>query len=209
MTLFNRSDRPGDPAGRGKPDQSPKNDPPQAATLTKLESAAPKPVEAKAADVKPAEPPIAAAKPALLPTPTQTKTGASMPSVISKALKITGELESTEDIQIDGQIEGDVRGVGVKIGQNARVKGTVYGDEVELAGTIEGRIESKKVILAGTARMTGDVWHQEIRIESGAYISGNLKPDLGKTDAKPAHKPAVVATAGTSPTGNAAAAAHH
>ena len=61
-----------------------------------------------------------------------------MASVISKALKITGELESTEDIQIDGQIEGDVRGVGVKIGQNAKVKGTVYGDEVELAGTIEG-----------------------------------------------------------------------
>ena len=38
-----------------------------------------------------------------------------MASVISKALKITGELESTEDIQIDGQIEGDVRGVGVKL----------------------------------------------------------------------------------------------
>ena len=141
-----------------------------------------------------------------------------MASVISKALKITGELESTEDIQIDGQIEGDVRGVGVKIGQNARVKGTVYGDEVELAGTIEGRIESKKVVLAGTARMTGDIWHQEIKIESGAYISGNLKPDLGKGDGKPVHKPAVPAasaspsasasTSSASP-GNATAAAHH
>ena len=55
-----------------------------------------------------------------------------MASVISKALKITGQLESTEDIQIDGEIEGDVRGVGVKIGQNAKVKGTVYGEDVEL-----------------------------------------------------------------------------
>ena len=143
-----------------------------------------------------------------------------MASVISKALKITGELESTEDIQIDGQIEGDVRGVGVKIGQNARVKGTVYGDEVELAGTIEGRIESKKVVLAGTARMTGDIWHQEIKIESGAYISGNLKPEFGKGDGKPVHKPATVAPAAStssaapaSPssagTGNATAPAHH
>ena len=184
MTLFNRSDRPGDPAGRGKPDQSPKNDPPQAATLTKLESAAPKPVEAKAADVKPAEPPIAAAKPASLPTPTQTKTGASMPSVISKALKITGELESTEDIQIDGQIEGDVRGVGVKIGQNARVKGTVYGDEVELSGAIDGKIEAKKVVLTSSARMTGDVVHQDITIQSGAYIFGHCRPEFGKADTK-------------------------
>jgi cytoskeletal protein CcmA (bactofilin family) len=113
-----------------------------------------------------------------------------MASVISKALKITGELESTEDIQIDGQIEGDVRGVGVKIGQNAKVKGTVYGDEVELSGTVEGRIESKKVILSGTARMVGDIAHQEIKIESGAYVSGMLKPELGKADTKPAAKPA-------------------
>jgi cytoskeletal protein CcmA (bactofilin family) len=115
-----------------------------------------------------------------------------MASVISKALKITGQLESTEDIQIDGQIEGDVRGVGVKIGQNAKVRGTVYGEEVELAGTIEGKIEAKKVFLAGTARMTGDVWHQDIRVESGAYINGNLKPELSKSDNKSAAKPAAV-----------------
>jgi len=134
-----------------------------------------------------------------------------MASVISKALKITGELESTEDIQIDGQIDGDVRGVGVKIGQNARVKGTVYGDEVELAGTVEGRIESKKVILAGTARMTGDIWHQDIKIESGAYINGSLKPEMGKPDTKPASKP-VAATAAIvtpPPKDNVTATAHH
>ncbi|HET7083299.1 MAG TPA: polymer-forming cytoskeletal protein [Rhizomicrobium sp.] len=134
-----------------------------------------------------------------------------MASVISKSLKITGELESTEDIQIDGQIEGDVRGVGVKIGQNAKVKGTVYADEVELAGTIDGKIESKKVILTGTARMTGDVWHQEIKVEAGAYINGNLKPELGKTEAKPAPKPVAVATSNASPLNPAAATAgaHH
>ena len=116
-----------------------------------------------------------------------------MASVISKALKITGQLESTEDIQIDGEIDGDVRGVGVKIGNNAKVKGTVYGDEVELAGTIEGKIEAKKVILNGTARMQGDVVHQDIKIESGAFIDGHLKPEFGKTGAKvatPSFKPA-------------------
>jgi cytoskeletal protein CcmA (bactofilin family) len=109
-----------------------------------------------------------------------------MASIISNAVKITGELESTEDIQIDGQIEGDVRAVGVKIGQNAKVRGTVYGEEVELAGTVEGKIESKKVILLGTARMTGDVLHKEITIECGAHISGYLKPELGKPDSKSA-----------------------
>jgi cytoskeletal protein CcmA (bactofilin family) len=169
MSLFNRNDKSNDiqPPSQSDPPKVPE-------PVAEVRSAWPPPVsEAK---------PVQAAAPVVKPTP--TKQGVSMASVISKALKITGELESTEDIQIDGQIDGDVRGVGVKIGQNARVKGTVYGDEVELAGTVEGRIESKKVILAGTARMTGDICHQDIKIESGAYISGSLKPEMGKPESK-------------------------
>jgi cytoskeletal protein CcmA (bactofilin family) len=101
-------------------------------------------------------------------------------SVISKALKITGQLESSEDIRIDGEVDGDVRAVSVTVGSNAKVKGTVYGDTVELAGTVEGKIEAKKVILTGTAKMTGDVIHQDIRIESGAFIDGHCRPNYGK-----------------------------
>jgi cytoskeletal protein CcmA (bactofilin family) len=114
------------------------------------------------------------------PMASSTPTATGGVSVISKALKITGQLESTEDIRIDGEVNGDVRAVSVTVGNNAKVKGNVYGDTVELAGTVEGKIEAKKVVLGGTARMTGDVVHQDIRIESGAFIDGHLKPDFGK-----------------------------
>ena len=139
------------------------------------------------AQQKPAE--TAAAKPLFQPAPatkpstTPTTTGASMASVISKALKITGQLESTEDIQIEGHVEGDVRAVMVKVGGDAKVKGTVYGDEVELAGTVDGRIEARKVVLTSSAHMSGDVVHQDITIQSGAYIDGHLKPEFGKKSA--------------------------
>jgi cytoskeletal protein CcmA (bactofilin family) len=213
MNLFNRNDK---PATAGEPAQTA---PPKPAAATAQPSAlqspaAPLKTEApKTVDLKPVEPPKAAAQP--IQTQPTTRTGVIMASVISKALKITGELESTEDIQIDGQIEGDVRGVGVKIGQNARVKGTVYGDEVELAGSIEGKIEAKKVILTGTARMTGDVVHQDVKIESGAYINGNLKPEMGKPDSKADTKAAPKPASATSsvvssgPKENATAAAVH
>jgi cytoskeletal protein CcmA (bactofilin family) len=199
MSLFNRNDKSGD-----VPSQ-PQTDPPKAVQPSPQHSSAPPAAESVAA--KPAVQPTATVK----PTPAPTRTGVSMASVISKALKITGELESTEDIQVDGQIDGDVRGVGVKIGQNAKVKGTVYGDEVELAGTVEGRIESKKVILAGTARMTGDICHQDIKIESGAYINGSLKPEMGKPETKPASKPAAATAAIVTPApkDSTAGAAHH
>jgi cytoskeletal protein CcmA (bactofilin family) len=211
MSLFNRNDKSGDTTGHQP--QTSKPSQPQTQSLSPQFPARPPqtpPPPAEGAVFKPAEPPRPVS--IVQPSPTPAKTGATMASVISKALKITGQLESTEDIQIDGEIEGDVRGVGVKIGQNARVKGTVYGDEVELAGTIEGRIESKKVILTGTARMTGDILHQDIKIESGAFISGSLKPEIGKSDAKPALKQVAATTspAGVSPAGaSVAGAVHH
>ena len=182
MSLFNRGDKSGGvPPQPEKPQNPSRPVPPQ----PKAEAVILKPAESpRPAQAEPPRP-----APVVQPSTPTAKTGAHMPSVISKTLKIKGQLESSEDIQIDGDIEGDVRGINVKIGQNAKVKGTVYGDEVELAGTIEGKIESKKVTLNGTARMTGDILHQDIRIESGAFISGSLKPEYGKSDSKPTLKP--------------------
>jgi len=126
-------------------------------------------------------------KPATAPTPTNLGASRmSAVSVISKALKITGQLESTEDIQIDGNVDGDVRAVSVTVGNGAKVKGTVYGETVEVAGTVEGKIEAKKVVLTSTAHMAGDVVHQDLMIASGAFIDGNCRPDFGKTATKPA-----------------------
>src|SRR5215469_1509686 len=119
------------------------------------------------------------------PVPHLTAVHSNSTSVISKALKITGQLESTENIQIDGEIDGDVRGVSVKVGHNAKVKGSVFGEEVEVAGTVEGKVEAKKVVLTNSAHMSGDVIHQDITIQSGAYIAGHLRPEYGKTDRQP------------------------
>jgi cytoskeletal protein CcmA (bactofilin family) len=116
-------------------------------------------------------------------------------SVISKALRITGQLESTEDIRIDGEVDGDIHGVSVTVGPGAKVKGSVYGQTVELAGTIEGKIEAKKVVLTSTAHMAGDVIHQDIRIESGAYIDGHCRPGSNKIENRPAEAKKVPAAA--------------
>ncbi len=122
-----------------------------------------------------------------------------MTSVISKALKVTGQLESSENIQVDGQIDGDVRGVSVKIGNGAKVKGTVSGEEVEIAGTVEGKVEAKKVVFTSTAHMSGDVVHQDITIQSGAHIDGHCKPEFGKTAVK-GSQPVLKAVAGSNAT---------
>ena len=101
---------------------------------------------------------------------------AAEPSRISSAVKVTGQLESDEDIQIDGHIEGDIKARKVIIGAGATVKGTVSGDEVEVSGTVTGKIEAASVTLSKSARMSGDVVHKALQIEKGAYIDGHCRP---------------------------------
>jgi cytoskeletal protein CcmA (bactofilin family) len=102
------------------------------------------------------------------------------PSIISSALVIVGRLESAGDIQIDGKVDGDVRGQAVRIGGTAVVKGTVTGDLVELAGSLEGKIEARSVVLSRTARMSGDIVHQSLQIEEGSYFNGASRPNYAK-----------------------------
>ena len=104
----------------------------------------------------------------------------SGPSIISGALNIIGRLEGSGDIQIDGKIEGDIRGQNIRIGSASVIKGTIHGELVELAGKLEGRIEARSAVLTKTAHMTGDVIHQSLQIEDGAFFNGNSRPHYGK-----------------------------
>ena len=64
----------------------------------------------------------------------------SAPSIISADMVINGTLNSTGDIQIDGRIEGDVRSVGLIIGEKAEIHGEVYAEDVTVRGKVVGRI---------------------------------------------------------------------
>jgi cytoskeletal protein CcmA (bactofilin family) len=133
--------------------------------------------------------------------------------VISAALKVMGNLESAGEIQIDGKVEGDVRGLMVKVGEGASIKGSVFGDSVELAGTVEGKIEAKAVVINRTGHMTGDIIHESLQIEQGAHVDGHCRPTYGKSEAAglqsrrgaPAsHQESVSAERRVSQTGNSA-----
>ncbi|HUO98017.1 MAG TPA: polymer-forming cytoskeletal protein [Rhizomicrobium sp.] len=170
MSMFTRNDKGPDPAGTKAPE---KKDAPLTGATGPVATATVEPN-----------------RPRAMAQPLAGGTAPTGASVISRALKITGQLESSEDIEIQGQVEGDVRAASVRVGQGAKVHGTVYGEEVELAGTVDGKIEARKVVLTASAHMSGDVVHQDISIQSGAYISGHLKPEYGKTESnvQPLHK---------------------
>ena len=118
-------------------------------------------------------------------------TDASTKSVISNDLKIIGQglkIISQGTLQVDGEVEGDVRGTEVIIGEKGRVTGTVAAERVIVRGTISGVIRGMTVTLQASSRVEGDIHHMSLAIEQGAEFDGRcrrsadpseLKVDLG------------------------------
>ena len=97
------------------------------------------------------------------------------PSVLSSDLLITGNLKTTGDIQVEGQVEGDIRAHLLTVGEGATVKGEVVADDVVVNGRVVGRVRGLKVRLTSTARVEGDIIHKTIAIESGAHFEGSVQ----------------------------------
>lgn len=114
----------------------------------------------------------------------------SPPSTLSQDLLITGNLKTTGDIQVEGQVEGDIHAHLLTVGETAVIKGEIVADDVVVNGRIVGRVRGLKVRLTSTARVEGDIIHKTIAIESGAHFEGSVQrqDDPLNTGAKPAAK---------------------
>jgi cytoskeletal protein CcmA (bactofilin family) len=121
---------------------------------------------------------------------------AGMLSIISADLRIAGDLICQGDIQIDGQVDGDIRSSSVVIGEGAVVTGSIQAEKVRICGKLIGQVKADTVTLEKTAHVTGDVLHQSLAIAQGAFLEGACKrldaePKTSATaDAEPARQPA-------------------
>lgn len=101
------------------------------------------------------------------------RTGA--PSVIGPDLIVSGNLISKGEVQIDGEVQGDVHSSYVIIGEKARITGSVIADEVVVRGEVMGSIRSKRVMLQSTSHVEGDIHHSALAIEQGAFFEGKSR----------------------------------
>ncbi len=144
--------------------------------------------------------------PVAAPAPAAAKRGRplSAPSIISADMVINGTLASTGDMQIDGRVEGDVRSVGLVIGDKAEIHGEIYAEDVTIRGKVIGRIRARKITLAATSHVEGDILHETFSVESGAFFEGNCRHSdnpLGDVDMGGRRPAAVPAAAPAQPAG--------
>src|SRR5260370_2010910 len=116
---------------------------------------------------------------------------------ISQGIKIKGEVTGSEDLFVDGVVEGKLSlttNSCVTIGPNGHVKADVHAREVIVRGKIEGKVTGRdKVQLWSTGQVTGEVQTGSLAIEDGALLRG--KVEAGRQTNKTPEIKAAVATA--------------
>jgi len=127
-------------------------------------------------------------------------------ATIGKSVVVKGELSGSEDLYVDGEVEGSIslRGQSLTVGPNGRVRANIEARNVIVHGQVDGNLRATdRVDLRKSASLTGDISTARISIEDGAYFKGTI--DIQKAEPaprldskpQPAVTPAVTVTVST------------
>jgi len=100
---------------------------------------------------------------------------------IGKSVVVKGELSGSEDLFVDGEVEGSIElhDHSLTVGPNGRIRANITAKEVVIHGRVDGNISGKdRVELRKSAVLAGDIVTQRILIEDGAYFKGGI--DISK-----------------------------
>jgi len=133
---------------------------------------------------------------------------------IGKSVVIKGELNGSEDLTIEGQVDGkiELRQNVLTIGPNGKIKAQIFAKAVVVLGEVTGNVTAtEKVDIRDNGSVDGDLVAPRVAIADGAHFRGSIdmqrtpaaastggKPTEPKSDTKPEAK-AMVATGPASP----------
>lgn len=101
-------------------------------------------------------------------------------TLIGEGTVIVGELQFSDGLRIDGEVQGDVVAVGDRpsilvISEKARVVGQVRAGHVIINGSVTGPVHSTELLeLQPKASIVGDVSYQSLEMHQGATIEGEI-----------------------------------
>ncbi len=96
-------------------------------------------------------------------------------SVIGADITITGNIEASVELHIEGRVNGEVRCATLILGESSSVNGKIFADRVRVSGAVDGAIETKDLAVEATARVTGDITYDRLRVANGGVVEGQMK----------------------------------
>jgi cytoskeletal protein CcmA (bactofilin family) len=95
---------------------------------------------------------------------------------------IKGELSGSEDLTIEGQVEGkiELRQNVLTIGPNGKIKAQVFAKSVIVLGEVVGNVTaSEKVDIRDNGSVDGDLVSPRVAIAEGAHFRGSIDMQRG------------------------------
>jgi cytoskeletal protein CcmA (bactofilin family) len=125
-----------------------------------------------------------------VPAPSSSATSVRRPAVgaatagegrgvvsIGKSVVMKGELSGSEDLAIDGTVEGtiELRDNVLIIGPNGRVKAQVFAKTVIVSGIVNGNITaSERIDIREEGSVDGNIVSPRVAIADGAHFRGSV-----------------------------------
>jgi cytoskeletal protein CcmA (bactofilin family) len=106
---------------------------------------------------------------------------------IGKSVVIKGELSGSEDLTIEGNVEGkiELRDNILTIGPNGKIRAEVFAKSVVVLGEVSGNVTaSEKVDIRDNGSVDGDIISPRVAIAEGAHFRGSV--DMQRAGVKPA-----------------------
>jgi len=124
---------------------------------------------------------------------------------ISQGIRIKGEVSGTEDLFVDGFVEGKLNLTSnscLTVGPNGLVKADLQAREIIIRGKVEGKVTARdKLQIWSTGEITGEVQTDRLAIEDGALLRG--KVEAGKQPTKTSEAKAAAAAVSSSSSSSA------
>ena len=106
-------------------------------------------------------------------------------SLLSKRVKIEGNIQGDENLRVEGHFKGTIKVVGdFFVGQSGVVEAEVEADNIVIQGQITGNVLARKQLeIQSTGQLLGDCQAKSIDIREGAIFEG--RSSMLKTAAPP------------------------
>lgn len=122
------------------------------------------------------------------------KKTAKIDSLIGENTEITGDIQFTGGLHVDGMVKGNIFAEAgsnsvLSLSDQGKIEGEIHVPYNIIDGTVNGNVYSSEHIeLEARSRITGDVYYNLLEISGGAQVSGRLvyTPDRADEGPEPA-----------------------
>lgn len=95
-------------------------------------------------------------------------------AAIGPGIVITGDVESSVELQIGGRINGDVRCQTLFLEESGTIAGSIRAERVRVSGRVDGDVDTVDLAIEPTGRISGGVTYARLKVSPGGIMDGTM-----------------------------------